>query len=341
VIACGLDTGPASNFWPLAEPTPTPTPVQFTIGPASATTGLSDLSSYRANLIVEFDGSLGGKPVAGKVESLAEVRQQQPARYLYLKNETFTPATELTAGVAELFETENVLVARKPGEDGWLAFRSGDGQSEWPSPNELGLLELSRFILLPPTVSTPPRIETLNGRSTEHYTFSEADLAPSNIVPGRAEGELWLAKPGGFLIQYVISASLRLQPPLPDPHLFDEGQLTLRYALTDIDQELAITPPDFDVILTRNQLAQLPRLPDAQIATIFPTLVEYTSVISPISATLFYRDQLADLEWTENSAEIFEEKSRLRYTREGQSVTVLITPGDAPGQVSVVLDLKK
>jgi hypothetical protein len=152
---------------------------------------------------------------------------------------------------------------------------------------------------------------------------------------------LWVATPGDFLLQYVISASLKSRTPLPDPHFFDEGQLTLRYALTDIDTDLTITPPDTDTILTRNQLAQLPRLPDAQIITIFPTLLEYTSVISPISATLFYRDQLTALEWTENSADIFNEKSRLSYAKEGQTVIILITPGDTPEQVKVVLDVNR
>lgn len=342
LIACGLDTSPAEKLWPFAAPTPapTPTPVQFVIGPSSATEGLSDFSSYRANLILEFDGSLKGEPVAGKLESLVEVRQQPPARRLYQRTELITPTTALASGAADFFETEEILAAKKPGEEDWLAFNAGAARENWPSPAELGLSQPDELILLPPTVTTPPRIETLNGWSTEHYLFSEADLPPSNIVVDRAEGELWLAKPGNFLIQYVISASVRLQPPLSAPHLFDEGRLTLRYALTDINQELAITPPDFDTILARNELAQLPRLPDARIVAIFPTLLEYTSVISPISATLFYRDQLADLAWTENSADIFEEKARLHYAKEGQTVTVLINPGDTPDRVRVILDLK-
>jgi len=340
LIACGLDSSPAESFWPLVKPTPTATPRQFLIGPSSAGNGLGDLSSYRANLILEFEGSLKGEPAVGKIESLTEVRQQPPARRLYLKTELITPTTGLASGVADLFETEDMLAVKKPGEDGWLAFSYAAGRGEQPSLSELGLSRPDQLILLPLTVSTPPRIETMNGMSAQHYIFSENDLPDSNIVVERAEGELWVAKPGDFLIQYIISASLRIQPPLPDPHLFDQAQLRLRYALTDINQELSITPPDIDTIMARNQLAQLPRLPDAQIVAVFPTLVEYTSVISPISATLFYRDQLTDLDWAENSADIFEEKARLNYGKEGQSVTILITPGDMRDQVRVVLDLK-
>ena len=117
--------------------------------------------------------------------------------------------------------------------------------------------------------------------------------------------------------------------------------MTLHYSLTDINTDLTINPPSISTMLRDNQLDHLPRLPDAEISSIFPTLIEYTSVISPISATLYYRDELTAQEWTENNAEIFNEKTRLIYSKEDQRLDVIITPTADPDKVKVVLNLKQ
>jgi hypothetical protein len=64
------------------------------------------------------------------------------------------------------------------------------------------------------------------------------------------------------------------------------------------------------------------------------------SAITPITAALFYRDQLTSQGWTENQAEIFNEKARLTYAKDDESLTVLINPADERDKIKVLLDLK-
>ena len=86
-------------------------------------------------------------------------------------------------------------------------------------------------------------------------------------------------------------------------------------------------------------LAALPQLPDAQIVTAFPSLLEYTSAISPVSATLFYQNELAELGWTQVLTTVFEEKAQLAFNKNGQTATILINP-DQNKNVKVVLSLE-
>ena len=147
-----------------------------------------------------------------------------------------------------------------------------------------------------------------------------------------------MADADNYLMQYIISAMVKMATPIPNAHILDEGRLNLSYTLTDINTDFEIALPD-NVETTITSLAQFPRPEGAQVTAIFPTLLEYTSVISPISATLFYQTGLPPNGWTEESAEIFEEKSRLVYTKENETLTILIAPAENRNQIKVLLNL--
>lgn len=343
LLACGLDSASFSELSSLwsGAPTATPTSIRYALNPTAAQAGLDELNSYRTSLQVEFDGSRNGQAVAGRIESVTELTQSPQTIHRYLKTEVISPTAQLANGVSEYFKTESRLYLKKAGEDTWLVLTEGQSSATPPTAAGLGWLELDPLLVIPPTVATPPQPETLDQLGVEHYRFTENDLPDNDIIFEQAQGEVWLATHGQLVLRYTLSATVNIPTPLPNAHLLDRGHLTLEYALTGVNGELTITPPEFESILAQNQLDRLPRLPAAQISSIFPTMLEYTSVISPISATLFYRDQLTAQEWTENGAEIFNEKSRLSYAKDGEVITILVTPGNKPDQVRVVLDANK
>ncbi len=342
LLACGLDSasvGELSVLWSGA-PTPTATPVRYALNVTSAQAGLDELTSYRASLQVEFDGIRNDQAIAGRIESITELAPSPRTIHRYLKTEVITPTAQLANGVAEYFESESRLYLKKAGEDTWLVLTEGQSSAEPPTAAELGWLELDPLLVIPPTVASPPQPETLDQLGVEHYRFTKNDLPDNDIVFEQAQGDVWLATHGQLVLGYTLSATVNIPTPLPNAHLLDRGRLKVEYALTEVNDKLTITPPEIESILAENQLERLPRLPEAQIISIFPTLLEYTSVISPISATLYYRDELEAQEWTETGADIFNEKSRLSYAKDGEVITILVTPGDKPDQVRVVLDVK-
>ncbi len=337
ILACGLNTNPLDNLWPASEasPQPTSTAQPYTLGVTSVNNGLSELRSYRASLAVDFTGTRNGQPTAGQIESLTEVTRQPPALHQYLQADMITPTTRIAAGVSEFFRVEDKVYVKRAENGAWLALTNGQ-----VSPETLDFFALERLITLPWAVSNPPRLETLHGLNVQHYTFSETDLIVPNIIFEQAQGDLWLATPGNYLVQYVLSATLRIIIPDPKAHIFDQGQLTLRYTLTDINADFTITPP-VDALTAHDTFNHLPRLPDAEVISVFPTLIEYTSAISAISATLFYRDQLSALDWTEDQATIFNEKARLTFSKADQTLTIIITPADERDRIKVVLGLDR
>lgn len=327
-IACGLPL----NLQPGSSPLPTPTVAQFAIGPRSVSSGLSELKSYRTHLTVDFTGNRNGEAAAGHVEASTEVIQQPAALHHYLRLDGHFPRATLPNGVSEFLRINDQVYLKKAGDNVWSQFTGPD-----TTPGQVGFFELERLIALPLTVSTPPVTKTLDSLIVQHYRFSQADLTHPNIIFDQAQGEVWVATPGDYVVQYVISTSLRITIPDPKAHLFDQGQLRLHYTLTDVDADFTIIPPAD--IPTNNTLSNLPRLPDAEIISVFPDLVEYVSATTPLSATQFYQNELATLTWTEEHASIFQEKARLTFAKDGQILTIIITPVGDSQKIKVVLDI--
>jgi len=335
ILACGFNPNALRGLLSPATPTPdTPANAQrYAIGPASAASGLGQLAGYQANLVVDFEGVRSDEAVSGRIESLTEVTRQPAALHRYLKSSTAIPRAEIAAGTADFFRVDDKVYVKKSSADPWLTF-----QGDQVSPESLGFFEVDRLIVLPTTVAGPPVLETLNGLPVEHYVFTETDLDDPNLVFEQAQGDVWIAADDDYLMQYVLSATLRVVIPDPNTDLFHEGRLSLRYSLTDINSDLVITPPSA-AITQSAPFDELPRLPDAQITSIYPTLLEYTSAISAISATLFYREELTAQDWDEEDIQIFNEKSRLSYSKEGQWLTIIITPADTHDKIKVTVDV--
>ena len=147
-----------------------------------------------------------------------------------------------------------------------------------------------------------------------------------------------MAASGEYVVQYTISTTQRVTLPDPQAHLFDRGQFTLHYTLHELDEDFSINPPaDFP---TTNTLNNLPRLPDAEMVAVFPDLVEYVSATTPVSATQFYQNELAAQEWTTETVSVFAEKARLVFSKENQTLTIIITPADTGERINVLLDIR-
>lgn len=312
-----------------------PPPQTYPIGLVSSTAGLEQLASYRLNLIVDFEGMRNGQPAAGHIEWLTEVNQPANLQHHYLYSDAAFSAAENLTGISEFFRAGNkVYVSKANGE----TFSLDTDTLPNLSATEVGLPELTNLMVLPAAVTTPPITETVRGLPAQRFTFTEADLTSGALVFESARGDLWLAEAGGYLMQYIISATVTVAAPIPNAHILDNGRLNLSYTLADVNTDFEIKIPDsLDTAIT--PLAQFPRPDDAQVTAIFPALLEYTTAISPISATLFYQAGLPPNGWTEDSAEIFEEKSRLVYSKENQTLIITVAPTGRRNQIKVLLNL--
>ena len=62
---------------------------------------------------------------------------------------------------------------------------------------------------------------------------------------------------------------------------------------------------------------------------------------SPVSATLFYQEQLSGQGWTEEAVTVFNEKANLVFSKEAQHLTVIINPDQTPEKIKVVVNLQE
>jgi hypothetical protein len=327
-LACNLPLNLAQQISPL----PTPTPPQFTLGPTSVSSGLSELKSYRTSLTLDFAGHRNGESGQGHIEALTEVTQQPPAFHHTFTLNGHLPKTKIPTGVSEFYQINDQIYLKKAGDNLWSQFAGSN-----TTPDQMGFLALERLITLPRVVSTPPVTKTLNGLDVQHYHFSEADLSNPNFILDQAQGEVWVATHRNYVVQYTLSTTLRVTLPDPQANLFDRGQLTLHYALTDVNADFTIFPPVN--IPTNNTLSNLPPPPDARLISAFPDLVEYRSSASVFNITQFYQEKLPTLEWAEEHATVFKEKARLTFVKEGQILTIIITPSADPQIIKVLLDI--
>jgi len=322
-----------SFFDPPAAPSPTPQ--RFAVDVTTVNSGLAKLNSYRANLAVDFNGTRSGQPSSGRIESLTEINRPAAARHHYLNVNATIPHVQ-NRGISEFFQVDRQIYVTSAGEASageTMQFEAPAGSQI--SPGTLGFFELDRLVVLPAMVSTPPQTETLHGQPVQRYSFTQADLPSDAIIFEQAQGNLWVAETDNYLVQYVISATVKMPTPIPNAHILDQGSLNLSYTLTDVNADVPISPP----AQTGGSFANFPPPPDSQITAVYPTLIEYSSVTSPISATLFYQTGLPPNGWTEESADLFEEKARLIYSKDSQRLTILITPTDNPNKIKIVLDM--
>ncbi|RME73736.1 MAG: hypothetical protein D6784_11440 [Chloroflexi bacterium] len=322
------------------SPTATPPPLQFMLSPRPVDRAQTDIQSYRARLVVEFDGVLKDRPVTGTLETLTEVTRIPPARRLVFTSTIPAPDGPAAVRTGELVQVDQRLYIRKPNQPVWTMVQTAPTGSPRLLETMLDLPPAEPFTPLPEKVPARPVVERVDGIETQHYTFTAAALNSPFLVFEDAGGSAWVAMHGNFLLRYVLSATVQMTAPPPQAHFFDRGRLNVQYSVDDVNRDFAIVPPTLDTVLAGNPLADLPRPPEATITAVYPALLELTAAVRPISATLFYREALTQQGWEETEAEIFAKKARLIYTGPAGELSVLITPADTEETARVVMTLQ-
>lgn len=332
VLACRF-VGAQEQATPQPAPTRTPTPAPLRVN------SLDTLDSYTARFELDFAGRLDGRLTAGSISSTVSVQRDPPAHYQILEVDLTTPNSRLIAGEAEFIQVGGQTYVKQPGQEAWISFSNDAVQ-----PADLGMLQLDALVMVPEQISTMPAeviTYTVSGRPREIavYRFTAGDMYDPNLIFEEASIGVWLTVPDNYMVHYAMSATVRAVIPNPNIHLFDEGQYAISRSLHSINEPLTITPPA-EALTVTSVLTTVPRLPDARLMTIFPTLIEYTSAISALSATVFYRDALLEQGWAaEPTSTIFDDKATLDFTKADQSLTIIITPAISD-TIKVLLSLE-
>ncbi|MFP4343931.1 MAG: hypothetical protein ACLFU8_04465 [Anaerolineales bacterium] len=136
----------------------------------------------------------------------------------------------------------------------------------------------------------PVGSETVNDFETEHYTFDQRAIRWA--AGSTAQGELWVAKEGGFLVRY----RLVMQAP-PGVLSATGGEQTWEFDLTPLPEDAQLLPEGCAPVLTDFAL-----LPDAAATLRLPGYLSYRTGSEAAAAIEFYRQELAAAGWEEQDA---------------------------------------
>lgn len=279
--------------------------------------GLANLPSYKATLIINFDGSRGGQSSQWSKTYVMLTTREPHARQL-----TIEKTGDLSDLDAVIWVEVGEAAYEKRGENTCIAtlIEEGNSLSDRLEPASflngvIGAEEAGN--------------ETVNDVAADHYTFDESAFGQSDIA--QSTGEMWVAAEGGYIVKYVLTTK-------GDADYFGEGiegTLTWDYELTDVNQPVTFALPD-DCPAGR---VDAPLLPDATNILNVPSLLTYDTASTLADAAAFYQEQIPALGWTLlDEPTITETSAMMGFTQADQILTVIITADGTGTKVQIVLD---
>jgi hypothetical protein len=194
----------------------------------------------------------------------------------------------------------------------------------------------SEALLPDPAVKLPPvfgakRVgpETIDGISTVRYQFDEAAVAWQAGQTGKAQGQVWLAVEGGYVVKYELT----IQYPSGD----FQGTRSWSYELSNINGETPVTLPEGCLPL----ITDIPMMEGATGAVQRPGFQKYSASATLEQVMAFYTQAMASSGWTQlPGVEPEGGKVTLEYVKpeaDGGSRFAVIQAAEANGQTVVIV----
>ena len=301
-------------------------------GEFTGVSGLNDLSSYRVNFIMEFDGQSGGQPSQGRIEMTMEETQNPPASHLMMTMEGDTVAEVGGANAMDIYKMgDTVYLKNAAMGDSWVSFSGGDAESF-----EQGFFAPDEQLEMPDTANCSGT-ETVNGVEAKHCSFTEQDVADDEVVMESLQGDVWVAVDGGYIVKYTMTAT-GYGSGTDEEGLFGFGDVSFEYNLTDANGDFTITLPpeaengggmDLGGLGDSGDAdpGDIPVLDDAEELMSMGGLVTYYTAAGVSDVVEYYRQQLPALGWAENTDQGYSDDSTalLNFEKDGQSTMVTVT----------------
>lgn len=323
-LACKFQVGAPSSTAPTTE---TPASDNLTVegnlvfGPGpfnfpDTKSGLADLASYKAMLVMSFNGTEAGQPQQWSKTYIMLNTKEPAAHQLTIEKTGSLPDLD-TVFMAE----SNGASYERRGENDCIATVIEEETSL------IGRLEPAGFLTFVIGAEEAGN-GTINDVAANHYTFDERAFGQLDIA--QSTGEIWVATDGGYVVKYLLTTK-------GNADYFGEGiegTIIWDYELTGINQPVTITLPDN----CPGGMVNAPLLPDAADVLNVPGLLSFTTTKSMTEATVFYQQKLPAVGWQlAGDPAIGDTEALLEFTQAGQQLSVIITTNDGSTTVHIVV----
>ncbi|MCX6056901.1 MAG: hypothetical protein NTW69_01955 [Chloroflexi bacterium] len=321
-LACKFQAGAPSTTAPATD---TPASDELTIevvfglGPFNfpdTKSGLTDLASYKATLVMSFNGTEAGQPQHWS-KTYIMLNTKEPAAHQLTIEKTGNLSNLDTVFMAE----SNGASYERRGENDCIATVIEEGNALTEQLEPVGFLN---GVIGADEAGN----ETVNAVAANHYTFDERAYGQLNIA--QSTGELWVAFDGGYIVKYLLTTK-------GNADYFGEGiegTLTWDYELTGINQPVTITLPNN----CPGGLVNAPQLPDASNILNMPGILTYDTATSLADAAAFYQKEIPNLGWKlVNEPSLTDTSALLDYIQGDKTLTIIITSDKIKTAVNMLL----
>lgn len=354
-------TAPAPAQAATATPMPpTATPVPPTATPVPATeeaagepeptmsaaelSALQKLASFRTMLSFASEGTdADGKPVKDTTEMITEYVKEPPARRLTMTITDSDAENPEQPQTIEMVEKDGTVYMKA--DDQWISI--GAESSPFSDPDMRFLMDSG---LLFDDLQGLERVrpdEKVNGIDSRHFKFSDTALAGwlalSADSNAEVDGDVWIAKDGGYLTRYVLAMQVTdgsggaLAPNLAN------GTVTMSYELNDVNKPITIElPEDIAGGLSMKGFDAdnpFPVPDDGMVMMSSPEATMLQTALSSEDAVAFYEKALTDLGWSKNDEESMAVGGlvSLVFDKAGSRLSLILTSeGAGPGLTQIM-----
>jgi hypothetical protein len=235
--------------------------------------GVDTLTSYKQSLTLRFNGTLNDAETHSNTSFRRTIILEPAAQLSWLQVDG--EPEQMVASIGE-------VLYQKIGAEGVC--------SAYPIEAQSGETPLAfQPLALPPVIGAHVAgEENINGVAAAHYTFDESAIGRAGEV--KAEGDLWVAKAGGYVVKYVLSIEGEVGPGV-------KGVQTWEYELSEAN---GVSEPGLPADCTMGQVEDIVPLPsEAKDILRMPNFLHFILAQSPEQTAQFYKDQAEALQWEE------------------------------------------
>lgn len=324
-----------------APPTDTPTP-EPTEEPAEldvSTLASSDsYTSYRSRVTITVAGIQDGEEIEQTLEFTLEETTDPRAQHIVMAGEGLGDLESAGLDSIEMYTVEDTMYM-KMGED-WLSMPADEGGS---FDDEMFTPET----FTEDTCGWKMEADTeVLGYEVHHYSVDRAGLeacATADMLDelGDVEvfdGDMYITIEGKYLVQMDVhfeGSGTTFFMGTTDGEELDEGTVDVHIEYWDINEPFVIEVPE-EALASSGAPADIPVPPDATGQSNMFGMFTFQSALTPEELSDWYKAEMPNYGWTEDSAEEFGGMYTLEFSQDSRKASFMIT-GDADSGLSQVL----
>jgi hypothetical protein len=296
-----------------------------------------DITSYKGEFIISFDGFTAGEATQGSLNMLMEMTTDPMAQHFILSLEGLDLGEEVEGfdlTDMEFYMVEDTMYANMGMGLGWLKFPGmtvDDFQDSVLLPEE--------FIDLPPTANRKLLPETVNGVRCWHYVIDDPSIFDETAQFETFEADAWVAVDGGYLVKLEMSATGTFSAEFNEGISLEEGSMDIVFNLLSINEPFTIELPEealaaedfgFGTDLLGDQewtREDVPLPADAQIDLVMDGTVFFFTDLTVQETADFMTEQLSANGWTPVGEPFSSPDSFIGdFSKEAETLTLMINP---------------